>query len=99
MTKTVSGDEAHAEAMAEYQRQREEGTLKATCSECMWFAGLGAEGDCRRNAPVVVSEDMMGDFPSVRSGWWCGQFELRERSGKIVPTVGDMAARGRRTVT
>ena len=76
MGKTVTGDQAHAEAMAEYRRQRGEGTLKACCRECVWFAGLGADGDCRRNAPVA-NEHGEAVFPNVKSHYWCGEFALR----------------------
>ena len=76
MSETITGEQANAEEMAEFHRQREAGELKATCSECVWFAAKGAEGDCRLNGPVA-DNDLKNVFPTVSSNCWCGQFESR----------------------
>ena len=92
MSETITGEQANAEVMAEYHRQREAGELKATCRECVWFAGLGADGDCRRNEPVA-NEHGEAVFPNVKSHYWCGQFESRDKFVGRPPTVGEMTER------
>ena len=92
MSETITGEQANVEAMAEYLRQREAGELKATCSECIWFAAKGAEGDCRLNGPVA-DNDLKNVFPTVSSNCWCGQFESRDMFMGRPPTVGEMTER------
>ena len=77
--KTVTGEQAHDEAMAEYRRQREAGELKPCCFECRWYERRG-DGECRRNAPVasmVEMEEGAPVWPRVSGSHWCGQFEWR----------------------
>ena len=93
MSETITGEQANAEAVAEYLRQREAGELKATCSECIWFAAKGAaKGDCRLNGPVA-DNDLKNVFPTVSWDCWCGQFESRDMFTGRPPTVGEMTER------
>lgn len=57
--------------------------MKCVCETCRFFAiapkreqGWSIHGDCRKNPPVV-SRAVMGNFPRVWAGWWCGAYQWK----------------------
>ena len=74
--KTMTGSEAHEQAMDELKRMREAGTLKPCCGECVWYRGVTERGECRVNPPGL-SADGERPFPQVKSTDWCRKYEQR----------------------
>ena len=48
-----------------------------SCSECKFYFPLGdsdVSGQCRKNPPVIISEDIIAVFPVTNDLLWCGEF-------------------------
>ena len=48
-----------------------------SCSECKFYFSLGnsdVSGECRKNPPVIIGEDINAVFPVTNDLLWCGEF-------------------------
>lgn len=53
-----------------------------TCAKCRFVVEIGSNNlFCQRHPPFIVKGDESGVqttmFPSVKPGWWCGEFSRR----------------------
>ncbi len=59
-------------------------TATKACAACShWKAGAGAEGECRRHAPQLITFEVddevkvVSRFPTTAAADWCGDFEAK----------------------
>ena len=48
-----------------------------SCSECKFYFSLGnadVDGECRKNPPVIIDNDVNAVFPITNDLLWCGDF-------------------------
>jgi len=48
-----------------------------SCSECKFYFSLGnsdVNGECRKNTPVIIDNDVDAAFPITNDLLWCGEF-------------------------
>lgn len=55
-----------------------------SCSECKFYFSLGnadVDGECRKNPPIIIDDDLTTVFPVTNDLLWCGSF-ARDFSNK-----------------
>jgi hypothetical protein len=48
-----------------------------SCSECKFYFSLGnadVDGECRKNPPIIIDNDVNAVFPVTNDLLWCGDF-------------------------
>lgn len=48
-----------------------------SCSECKFYFSLGnadVDGECRKNPPIIIDNDVNAVFPVTNDLLWCGEF-------------------------